>query len=105
MKYQDGTVLSLPEAKELEALRAPLTLDAASTFDNSALSRVLARESGALLYIEPTALALARSPVWRLMCEELFSTVSDPERFRLAFLLASARLFVAGCEAEQSDND
>lgn len=102
MKYHDGVHLSMPEVKERAALDAPLSLDAASSLDNSALARALAHEASAQIYIGPTVATLAASPMWRLMADELFATVANERVFRMAFLLASARLMLAGCEAERS---
>ena len=105
MKYVDGTRLSVPEARELDALKAPLSLDAASSLDNSALARALGMEAAARHYVEPTMASLAASPMWRLMCDELVSAARDEERLRLAFLLASARLYMAGNQAVFDDKD
>lgn len=101
MRFEDDVFLSLPEDREADALHAPLTLDRASTFENSALAVTLAMEGAAKYFIGPTVESLARSPLWRLMCEELLAAREDPDALRMAFLLASARLYSAGSEAER----
>ena len=102
MKYRNDVNLSVVEVKDLEALLAPLTLDDAATLDNAALARSLAREAASVILLGPKVKSLAASPIWRLMCAELQATRKDAGEFQIAFLLASARLMVAGAEAERS---
>jgi hypothetical protein len=101
MKYQEGVRLSIPEASEREALAAPLSLDQSSSLDNAALARSLAFEGAAIYKIHHTVMDLASSPIWRLMAAEIVAAAADGEELRFQFLLASARLFQAGSEAER----
>jgi hypothetical protein len=105
MKYVDGTQLSVPEAQEQAALKAPLSLDAASSLDNACLARALAMEGAARKYLEPTVLCLAASPMWRLLCDRIVASAGSEEDLRLEFLIASARLMLAGLEAVELDKD